>query len=141
MKTRCKSNHSKNESWNGRRIIVCNEWQEFIPFFNWAIKNGYRKGLVLDRINNDGNYCPENCRFTTWNISNKNKRKSQRMPRDLDNDFDFRRTIILECGITETTFYNWKSGRIIPGKLQREKINEITGVSVEIFFKPSIIKN
>ena len=82
MKTRCKLNHSKNESWNGRGIRVCDEWLEFMPFYNWALINGYKKGLTLDRINNDGDYEPDNCRFTTWSIQNSNKRKHRSMPRD-----------------------------------------------------------
>ena len=85
MKTRCNSNHSKNESWNGRGITFCREWNDFLPFYNWAIKNGYKKGLTLDRIDNDGNYESDNCRFTTYSIQNSNKRKPQRLPRNYQN--------------------------------------------------------
>ena len=74
MKNRCKTDHSQNEYWRGRGITVCEEWQKFIPFYEWAIKNGYEKGLTLDRINNDGNYEPCNCRFTTYSVQNSNKR-------------------------------------------------------------------
>ena len=48
MKHRCKSKRSANEYWNGRGIEVCSEWQKFLPFYNWAIANGYKKGLTLD---------------------------------------------------------------------------------------------
>lgn len=81
MKKRCNPNCSRNEYWTERGISVCEEWHEFLPFYNWAIKNGYKEGLTFDRIDNNGNYCPENCRFTTWSVQNSNKRKPQRMPR------------------------------------------------------------
>ncbi|MFA5457942.1 MAG: hypothetical protein WC261_09970 [Synergistaceae bacterium] len=81
MKYRCKTNRITGEYWHRRGISVFAEWQNFIPFYKWAIKNGYRKGLTLDRINNDGNYEPGNCRFTTYNIQNGNRRKFQSMPR------------------------------------------------------------
>jgi hypothetical protein len=81
MKSRCNPSETRNESWYGRGIIFCNEWKEFIPFYKWAINNGYQKGLTLDRIDNDGDYKPANCRFTTYSEQNSNKRKYQSMPR------------------------------------------------------------
>jgi hypothetical protein len=81
MKYRCKTNKIGGENWHYRGIIVCQEWQEFLPFYNWSIGNGYKKGLTIDRINNDSNYEPLNCRFTTYSVQNKNKRKHQSMPR------------------------------------------------------------
>jgi hypothetical protein len=79
MKSRCKILSYRNESWNGRGIKVCDEWQLFLPFYNWAINNGYEKGLTLDRIDNDSNYEPINCRFTTYSVQNSNKRKYRSM--------------------------------------------------------------
>ena len=82
MKTRCNPNRKERyENWSGRGIKVCNEWATFLPFYKWAIDSGYKKGLTLDRINNDGNYEPSNCRFTTYSIQNKNRRKPVRMKR------------------------------------------------------------
>lgn len=82
MKSRCKTKLSYGENWAGRGIKVCDEWQTFPPFYDWAISHGYEKGLSLDRINNDGNYEPSNCRFITWSVQNKNKRKYRSMPRN-----------------------------------------------------------
>lgn len=51
--------------YGGRGIKVCKEWHNHLVFRDWAIKNGYRRGMEIDRINNDGDYCPENCHFVT----------------------------------------------------------------------------
>ena len=85
MKSRCNPNHKNNyarESYADRGIKVCDEWQEFIPFYDWCMVNGYKKGLTLDRKDNDGNYEPGNCRFTTYSVQNSNKRKYRRLPRN-----------------------------------------------------------
>ncbi len=69
-------NH-KYIDYGGRGITICDEWKDdFMPFYNWAMSNGYEenKGLSIDRINNDGNYCPENCRWTTKTIQQRNQR-------------------------------------------------------------------
>lgn len=62
--------------YGGRGIKVCTEWDtDFLAFYNWAITHGYEQGLELNRINNDGDYCPDNCEFTT-EIRNKNNRSN-----------------------------------------------------------------
>lgn len=53
-------------SYGGRGIQVCSEWKESLPnFVDWALKSGWVKGLSIDRINEDGDYTPENCRWIT----------------------------------------------------------------------------
>ena len=70
----------KNKRYNdygGRGITICDDWKnDFIPFYNWAMSNGYEenKGLSIDRIDNDGDYSPENCRWTTQTIQCRNQR-------------------------------------------------------------------
>lgn len=71
----CKSISYKN--YGARGIKICSEWKDsFIDFYNWCIKNGYKKGLTIDRINVNGNYCPSNCKFSTNSEQQNNKRNS-----------------------------------------------------------------
>lgn len=52
---------------------MCQEWKDnYVSFRNWAISNGYKIGLSLDRIDNNGNYCPQNCRWVDSIIQNNN---------------------------------------------------------------------
>ena len=63
--------------YGGRGITICDDWKnDFKSFYDWAMSNGYEedKGLSIDRIDNDGNYCPENCRWTTQTIQTRNQR-------------------------------------------------------------------
>ena len=61
--------NNKEEKWHrygGRGITICDEWRnDFKAFYDWSIKNGWKKGLTIDRINNDGNYEPSNCQWIT----------------------------------------------------------------------------
>ena len=68
----------KNKRYNdygGRGITICDDWKnDFIPFYNWAMLNGYSDELSIDRIDNDEGYFPENCRWTTKTIQTRNTR-------------------------------------------------------------------
>lgn len=64
-------------NYGGRGIKVCKEWDDsFEAFSDWAEQNGYKEGLSIDRINPDGNYCPDNCRWATKKEQDNNKRTS-----------------------------------------------------------------
>lgn len=83
MKQRCTNSKSRlYKYYGGRGIQMCEEWiDDFEKFFHWAIAIGWRQGLEIDRINNDGNYEPENCRFVNRSVNNKNRRKFKRRER------------------------------------------------------------
>ena len=64
------------EAYISRGITVCEEWRTFNNFETWAMNNGWRRGLEIDRIDNDGNYEPGNCRFVTRTQNVRNRRNS-----------------------------------------------------------------
>jgi len=77
MLNRC--HHPSRQSWKyygGRGIKVCNEWKDAGEFFNWAFKNEYYSGASIERIDVDGDYEPNNCKFITKSEQGVNKRKT-----------------------------------------------------------------
>ena len=76
MKQRCYNPHrTQYKNYGGRGIIVCEEWKNsFKNFKDWAMKNGYKDNLTIDRINTNGNYEPSNCRWATVKEQQRNKR-------------------------------------------------------------------
>ena len=78
IKTRCTNpNFKKYNLYGGRGITICDEWLEFIPFRDWSLNNGYGEGLEIDRENTNGNYEPSNCRWTTSEENQRNRRNNK----------------------------------------------------------------
>lgn len=78
MKDRCYGSGENNtKNYSERGITVCDEWKnDFVAFRDWAIANGYRNDLTLDRKNNDDGYFPGNCRWVTMIEQANNKRSN-----------------------------------------------------------------
>ena len=78
MKNRCYNPKNRAyKNYGQRGIAVCNEWvNSYVSFRDWALTNGWEKGLTIDRRNNDGNYNPENCRWVTSFVQSHNRRNT-----------------------------------------------------------------
>lgn len=78
IKKRClNSKHHSFKDYGGRGIILCNEWKEYLPFYNWAMANGYQENLTIERIENNGNYEPGNCKWIPQSEQGKNTRANK----------------------------------------------------------------
>ena len=78
IKYRCNCPTATNyKYYGGRGIKVCDEWNNsFVPFCKWALENGYREDLTIDRIDHDGNYEPNNCRWVDCVAQANNTRRN-----------------------------------------------------------------
>lgn len=80
IKYRCyNSNHHEFKNYGGKGIVMCDEWlgeNGFSNFYNWALENGYKEGLTIDRIDSDKNYEPNNCQ---WITRSENTAKSNKI--------------------------------------------------------------
>lgn len=78
MRQRCRDRNSKAYvEYGGRGISVCDAWESsFAAFKEWALANGYREGLSIDRIDVNGNYEPSNCRWSTQREQSRNTRRN-----------------------------------------------------------------
>ena len=78
IKTRCYNpNHHNYKDYGGRGIKMCDTWKnDYLSFAKWSRENGYLEDLSIDRINVDGDYSPENCRWTDRKTQGNNKRNN-----------------------------------------------------------------
>lgn len=78
IKDRCLNIKSKDFiKYGGRGITICNEWKsDFATFREWSVNNGYSELLSIDRINNNENYEPSNCRWVNCKVQSLNKRNT-----------------------------------------------------------------
>ena len=119
MKTRCYNKKYKLYSrYGGRGIKVCNEWlNDFINFYNWAIKD-WKKGLTLDRINNDGNYEPSNCKWSD-RIEQANNRHTNYIV-----EFNGERKTLAQWSKTWGIKYSYMQNKLYKGENLEQIIKE-----------------
>lgn len=78
MKARCRNTTCADyKNYGGRGISYCKEWEKFEPFYEWAMANGYKDDLTIDRIDVNGGYEPSNCRWVSRLIQGRNKRNTK----------------------------------------------------------------
>lgn len=77
MRRRCQDKNCKDyPDYGGRGIAICNEWNDYITFRDWAQSNGYNEELSIDRVDVNGPYSPDNCRWATASEQARNKRNT-----------------------------------------------------------------
>lgn len=104
MKARCFNPRSTSyPRYGARGISVCDEWLDYETFNRWAVAHGYADGLELDRIDNDGPYCPSNCRWVTRSRNQRNTSRTHMMT--ISGKTQCVSDWIIELGISKSTFY------------------------------------
>lgn len=122
MKSRCyNKNNDRYEQWGGRGITVCDEWKnDFVSFYKWSLENGYSEELTIDRIDNDGNYEPNNCRWTNQKQQSRNRRTN----------------INITIGNSTKTLTEWCEIFNLPYKTINARYHRQKDIGIEELFKP-----
>ena len=118
---RCNNkNNPAYKRYGGRGITICDSWKkDFLLFKKWALLNGYKENLFIDRIDNNGDYEPNNCRWVTAKQNNRNKncnKLSELKAQEIIKKYIPRKNTIKmlakEYGVSCATIYNIISKRI-----------------------------
>jgi hypothetical protein len=113
LRNRCLSKSNKDYRYYGSRGIgICGEWRQFDRFRKWALISGYRKGLTIDRKDNDEGYLPSNCQWVTRLTQNQNRRASLSMGEAVEVCMSKqpRQKLCSEYGISLSTFHRITNG-------------------------------
>lgn len=124
MKYRCYAKSSTARTlkyYRDKGIVVCEEWHDFNAFYEWAMSHGYEDGLSIDRIDSDGNYCPENCRWISLSQNQSNARRDDTKQRRYRGIRALRLAsgksisdVAQYMGVRNATVSSWDLGSAIP---------------------------
>lgn len=125
MRSRCNNPHTNQyKNYGGRGITICQEWNDFETFYIWANSHGYSDDLSIERIDVNGNYCPENCKWISKIDQALNRRNSVKLlykgkeysPKELSRIIGISVNTIYgahrERGIKDFSEYQLKKGKI-----------------------------
>ena len=109
------------KNYGNKGIIVCDEWKnDFMSFYNWAMKNGYEEHLTIDRINVNGNYEPSNCRWVNMAVQQNNRSNNRIL------EYKGQKKTITEwakyCGLSyRNLYYRLNNGYTIEEAIEKPK--------------------
>ncbi len=125
MMDRCYRKTAKNyKFYGGRGITVCEEWHEPENFAKWASESGYKKGLWLDRIDTNGDYCPENCKWSTPQEQANNRRNNNVLTYHGESHTlaEWARILgVKKSLIQNRVWYGWSPERVIEQEVERHE--------------------
>ena len=125
MMDRCYRKTAKNyKFYGGRGITVCEEWHEPKNFAKWASESGYKKGLWLDRIDTNGDYCPENCKWSTPQEQANNRRNNNVLTYRGESHTlaEWARILGVKKSLIKTrVWYGWSPERVIEQEVERHE--------------------
>lgn len=135
MKCRClNANHPSYQRYGARGIKIQPEWQQsYVAFRDWAMANGYSSNLELDRIDVNGNYTPDNCRWVTHYEQTLNRRDTLYIL--IDGKKEKLRTFCLNNHISVNSVNNWRYLNIL-----EEKLSERIGKPVKVLGGKKVVK-
>ena len=123
IKERCFNHNASNYRWYGANgISLCDEWMDFLPFYNWAMNNGWEPGLTVDRIDPAKEYSPNNCRLVPFKQQCRNRRSNVWIEVDGEKHLQCEWEEIL--GLRSKCIAQWKSKygiEYVVGRLRKEK--------------------
>lgn len=108
IKNRCYNrNNPEYQYYGGKGVVMCQQWLDNPEtFYHWAIANGFKPGLTIDRIDNDKGYLPQNCRFATRTEQNRNTSRCNKVIDEHGNTFTTAE-VARKIGVSRATAAKW----------------------------------
>lgn len=115
MLSRCYNKSNKSyKTYGAKGVRVCDEWlKSFESFYEWAISNGYAKGLTIDRINPKGCYAPDNCRWVSMKVQNRNKTNNDKFLGFCQSEWCERFGVSRSLICAYKTYYGWDLEKVV----------------------------